>query len=419
VPGAYFRKRRYAGSKDRRAVIDRLFNILRNRAKLDWRIARANTSVAAAPRARVLADLIVRERLGEADAAALFGGTTYAPPPLTPDERALAHALEEQAQEDSALDHPDMPAWVRGEFPEWLEAPLAELYGGRLAEEMAALNEPAPLDARVNTFRGTREELQSMLRDDGIESAPTRFSPLGLRIDGHPRLTHARAYKDGLIDIQDEGSQLAALLVEAGPRHTVVDFCAGAGGKTLALADIMSRDGRFDGLLWACDVSATRLAELTKRARRAGVQEAILIHPFAENDPWLAENEACADRVLLDVPCSGTGAWRREPEAKGRLTPESVETYCALQRDILARAAPLVKPGGRLVYVTCSILRSENEAQIAGFLDRAAGFSVLPTGPIWRAVTGAEPPRETPFLRLSPAATGTDGFFVAVLERAR
>ncbi|MEQ8192868.1 MAG: RsmB/NOP family class I SAM-dependent RNA methyltransferase [Rhodospirillales bacterium] len=414
MPGAYFRKRRYAGSKDRRAVTERLFKILRNRARLDWWIVRANAQVEPSPRARVLADLMLRDRLDESAAAALFGGTQYAPAPLSPVERGLAASLEGQP-----FDHPTMPAWVRGECPEWLDAPLRELYGERFEAELAALNEPAPLDARVNIFRGSREEIRTALREQGVESKPARFSPVGLRIEGHPRLTHTPAYKDGLIEVQDEGSQLAALMAEPEPRHTVIDFCAGAGGKTLALVDAMIRDGRFDGLLWACDTIPSRLAELEKRARRAGVHEAILIHAFTENDPWLGENEACADRVLLDVPCSGTGAWRREPEAKGRLTEQSVGAFVVLQRRILERAATLVKPGGRLIYVTCSILSAENEEQIAWFLEAAPAFSARPAGPIWQRVTGAEAPVETPFVRLSPAATGTDGFFIAVLERSK
>ncbi len=412
APGKYFRKRRYAGSKDRRAITERFFFVLRHRAKLDWWIAHTAIPLEKNPRTRIIADLVLREDSSKSAITELFGSTTYAPPALTPDEQALADGLAGQA-----VEHPDQPAWVKSEFPVWLEAHLVEIFTDRLNQEMAALNEPAPVDLRINTSKTTREEAQALLQNADIPCEPTALSPVGLRLQGHPRVTQTQIFKDGLFEVQDEGSQLAALLVDARPGMTVIDYCAGAGGKTLALADTMTKNNRFDGMLWACDTIPSRLQELEKRANRNGITESILTHILLENDFWHADNANLADRVLADVPCSGTGTWRRAPESRWRLTPGILSDYITQQRQILSHAAALVKSGGRLVYVTCSILPAENEEQIAWFLEDYPRFSQLPVADTWTRTIGGTPPLPDPALRLSPAKTSTDGFFVAILER--
>jgi 16S rRNA (cytosine967-C5)-methyltransferase len=310
-----------------------------------------------------------------------------------------------------------MPDWVSLEYPAWLDFTLRQLWGGQLNAEMAAFNRPATLDLRVNTGLATVDEARKALAADGVEARPTPFSPIGLRLDARPNLGGMAAFRQGLVEVQDEGSQLIALLVDALPGMTVVDYCAGAGGKTLALAAAMTRDEQLDGRLAACDVAAGRLQRMKdrlKRARVKGVEGRVLDDG---QDAWLEEWAASADRVLLDVPCSATGTWRRRPDVRWRLTAADVEAQTERQRRLLDDAQGLVKPGGRLVYATCSVLTQENERPVADFLDQNPDFAVLDCAPLWRQILAAPCPVDGPFLRLSPAATETDGYFVAVLER--
>jgi 16S rRNA (cytosine967-C5)-methyltransferase len=335
-----------------------------------------------------------------------------------------------------------MPDWVRGEYPEWLDASLRAVFAENLAAEMAALNAPAPLDLRVNLLKSTREAARAALKAEKIETEPTPLSPWGLRVAGksprsskmppsraagRPRVQNSRAFKQGLVEVQDEGSQVIAALVGARPGLTVVDYCAGAGGKTLALAALMARSGTLQGRLVACDLSAERLGRAAERFARAGAA-AIERVPLAEEGQFaLAGLMGAADRVLLDVPCSGSGAWRRDPLAKWRLDSARLAELAALQSRILAEAARLVRPGGRIVYATCSILREENEAPIASFLDHDNLYRIVPIAEAWRETPGGAvieqrmPSGMTPggnqFLRLTPASGGTDGYFAAVLER--
>ncbi len=422
VADAYFRRRRYAGSGDRRAVLERVFNVLRRRARLEWHLARANPHVLEAaraghpgpldPRALVLADLVVGDGLDVPQAAALFGSSMHAPEALNENERRVADAMTGGVLADPAMSDP-----VRLEYPAWLDGSLRAAFGGRLAAEMEALNRQAPLDLRVNIAKATRAEARAALAQDGIETEPTPLSPWGLRVQGTARLGNARAFKDGLVEVQDEGSQIAALSVDAHPGMTVLDLCAGAGGKTLALAASMSEKGRIRGRLVACDAAAERLDRMTPRLARAGADPVPRI--VIKNDDLSALDEffGAADRVLLDVPCSGSGAWRRDPSAKWRLTPQTLADLCVRQQRILNAAADLVRPGGRLVYVTCSVLPQENETVVAAFAARDGRFRIVPAGKIRTEAIGVEPPGGDQFLRLSPARDATDGFFIAVLER--
>ena len=220
-------------------------------------------------------------------------------------------------------------------------------------------------------------------------------------------------FRDGRVEVQDEGSQLVALLVDARPGQAVVDYCAGAGGKTLALAARMENKGR----LLALDVSAGRVDRATQRLRRAGVHNVTRRLLEGESDKWLKRNAASFDRVLVDAPCSGTGSWRRNPDAKWRLRPEDLTELVAKQAAILASAARLTKPGGRLVYATCSLLAAENDRQVEAFLATHAGWRVVPVAEVWTSVLGTPCPTDGPWLHLTPAQHGTDGFFAAVLER--
>jgi len=277
---------------------------------------------------------------------------------------------------------------------------------------MDALNAEAPLDLRVNALMTSRENALGRLWDEGIEAAPTRYSPWGIRIPSRRPIRGLDIYRKGLVEIQDEGSQIVSLLTDAQPGHSVVDFCAGGGGKTLALAVAMRNHGEITAL----DVS-TRLNNAAPRLKRAGVK-IVTLHRLVSDDPWLAKHGSKADRVLVDAPCTGTGAWRRDPMARFRLDGAELERLAAAQRDILKQAVGLVKPGGRLIYATCSLLREENEDQAEWFAASQSEFIPLPVGEVWAQTLGGACPVPGPYLLLTPKRHETDGFFAAVFECA-
>jgi 16S rRNA (cytosine967-C5)-methyltransferase len=413
VIAAYFRNRRYVGGKDRRAVIDRFYAVLRRRAALDWWIERAGASGLPRDRARVLGSLALIDGWTLERIAADFDGGRYGPAPLSRAERALADALRAQP-----IHRPEQPRWVRLEYPAWLEPDLIEAFGDRLETEMAALTQPAALDLRVNALMADRAGAMAALAADGIEARPTALSPMGLRVEGRPNLAATASFRSGLVEVQDEGSQLVALLADARPGHRVVDFCAGAGGKTLAMAASMRNKGR----IVACDVLAGRVERAGVRLRRAGVHNVTRRPLGGERDPWVRRHAGGFDRVLVDAPCSGTGTWRRNPDARWRIDADELGRLVRLQSAILASASRLVRPGGRLIYATCSLLASENEDQVTTFLESAPAFRTRPVAEVWsetvaRLPGGGPCPTETAWLFLTPASHGTDGFFVAVMER--
>lgn len=408
VVNFYVRGRRYIGSKDRVAITTLVYSVLRQRAQLDWWIARGSAGLASDARRRILAALAVAERWSVPDIEAAFDGGKFRPPPLADAERRLVSAL---AGHD--LDHPEQPDDVRFNCPDWLVPALRERFGQDIDAEMRALATAAPVDIRVNALKGNRAEAGAALAAAGIKTVATPLSPLGLRIEGRRNVLAHDAFKQGLIEVQDEGSQLAALLVGAKPGFRVCDFCAGAGGKSLAMAAAMENRGH----IVACDVSGPRLESAAKRLRRAGVHNVECRHLDSERDPWVKRHTEAFDRVLVDAPCSGTGTWRRNPDARWTVTPEDVRDLGDLQSHILASAARLVKPGGRLVYVTCSLLPVENERQAEAFA-ASSGFVPVPISTVWQETLGGPCPPLDPWLRLSPARHATDGFFVAVFERA-
>ncbi len=398
VLNGYFRGRRFAGAKDRRAISDMVFAVLRNRAALDWHWG----ADSGGNRHRVLAHLALD---GAFDVPALdraCDGAGYAAPPLSAAERGALAALANGARENP-------PPAVRGNFPAWLEDEARLSFGNGAAAEFAALSQAAPLDIRVNTLRAMRAGVLQSLAGRGLAVSATPHSPLGIRIEGRVNLLPLPEFREGRIEVQDEGSQLAALLVEAEPGMTVLDYCAGAGGKSLALAADMANKGA----IVAHDASPKRLAPIAARTARAGAT----IVRTASPPELAAMPRAGFDRVLVDAPCSGSGAWRRHPEAKWRLTPERLATLHAAQRDCLDLAADFVRPGGRLIYVTCSMLQSENGKPVHDFLARNPAFRPMPLAPVWQRRIGALPPFAGTTLQLTPRRSGTDGFFVALMER--
>ena len=396
----YFRARRYAVGSDRRAITSRVYDLLRRRARLGWWCEREGMPLS--NRARLIASMVLAEELAADDVASLFEDGAYAPSPLSPDEIDFAGRLLGQP-----MSHAAMAAPVAHEFPAWLEPEIGKRWERGLGPEMDALNQPAHLDLRVNTLKADCGRAIAALKADGIEAQPTALSLIGLRIDGRPNLERTTAYKAGFVEVQDEGSQLIALLCAAEPGHTVIDFCAGGGGKSLAIAAAQNDAGR----VIACDTIAHRMAPISGRAKRAGARS-VEIYPPTDKGPA----PSSADRVLVDAPCSGTGVWRRHPDARWKLTPGALADYVSRQQEILAAAAALVKPGGRMIYATCSILPSENAMQIEGFLSKQTAFRTLPVAEIWADTMGTPCPARGNYLELSPAVHGTDGFFAAIVE---
>jgi 16S rRNA (cytosine967-C5)-methyltransferase len=379
--GAWFRIRRFAGSKDRRAIAEQVFSLTRNRARLAHRMG-ADT-----PRAWMIASLLEQ---GE-DMDALFSGG-YGPAPLTDIERAAMAATP-----------PLAPPWVQGEYPAWMESELSRAFGARLPEEMAAFIARAPTDLRVNTLKATRDEVLAALAAQGIAAAPTSYAPHGIRIAGDAaNLSKSPLFESGAFEFQDEAAQIASVLCGAAPGMRILDLAAGAGGKSLAFAASMQNQGE----ILACDVRGEALFELEKRSRRAGAT-IIKTLPLDHGQP-----SGLFDAVFVDAPCSGTGTWRRQPELRWRLTPGWLAELTQVQDRLLDQAAALVRPGGRLLYATCSVLPLENRDRVAAFQARHPGFTPLNLAENW---PGVPPPGLDGDFRASPASTGTDGFHCAGL----
>ena len=404
----YFRRHRFAGVKDRAAISEHIYDVLRHRAQLDWWLGRMAPSLTAHGRTRLLVALMLIRGWTPDAIKEACDGDRFRPSRLSSDEERLIDMIA-----GGKLPHRDQPPDVVGNYPAWLGPHLAAALGKDLARETEALNQPASLDLRVNVLKSDREKARAALARDRIDAARTKYSPLGLRVFERIPLSTLAIFKSGGVEVQDEGSQLAALLVDARPGMRVVDFCAGAGGKTLALAASMGNRGH----LIACDVSALRLERATQRLRRAGASIVQRQPLSGQRDKWVKRHAQSFDRVLIDAPCTGTGTWRRNPDAKWRLRPEDLVELSALQADILDSAARLVKPGGRLVYVTCSLLREEDEDQVEKFVASHPDFSLAPVAAVWRDAIGGDCPTRADMLRLTPARHGTDGFFVATMER--
>ena len=393
VVSAFFRKHKALGARERHTLAEGAYTVLRQRLLLQH-LAQSGSGA-------------LERRLA---ILAWQGSPTFLRGALGPKEQAWL----EQVQ---AIDRATLPEKLRHNLPDWLAQALHEQLP---AEEfwplVQALAAPAPLDLRVNTLKARREEVQQALADGGVQALPTPHSPWGLRVEGKPALNRLDVFTSGAVEVQDEGSQLLALLLDAKRGEMVVDFCAGAGGKTLALGAAMRNTGR----LYAFDVSGHRLDALKPRLARSGLSN---VHPAQiahERDDRVRRLAGKIDRVLVDAPCSGLGTLRRNPDLKWRQSPQAVAELQAKQQAILASAARLLKPGGRLVYATCSLLAAENQA-VAQAFEAAHGrdFVALPAADVLAAahVTGAQALVEGPWLRLWPHRHRTDGFFAAVWQR--
>jgi 16S rRNA (cytosine967-C5)-methyltransferase len=386
----HFRDNRSLGSRDRALIADTVYAVLRHRRLLE------SLTPSASPRELALAALVKLQGLG-------IGSL----------DTVLRGAEAKWLAEFKAVDIAAQPFGVQAELPDWVIARLRKRYPDDEILALArSLQHPAPLDLRVNTLKAPRQAVLDRLEADGTPGAPTRYSPIGVRMRDKIALNRHPMFVDGAVEVQDEGSQILGLLVE--PRRTdmVVDFCAGAGGKTLQLGAAMVSHGR----LYAYDISEKRLANLTPRLRRSGLSN---VHPqriAGENDSKVKRLRGKVDRVLVDAPCTGFGTLRRNPDLKFRQTEEGLAELNAKQTAILEAAAGLLKPGGRLVYGTCSLLEEENEAIVARFLAAHPDFAVIPCAEVL-ARQGVVIPGCEQYLRLTPHVHDTDGFFAAVMQR--
>ncbi len=359
--------------------------------------------------------MLKRERGLDTEAIAkLADGGQYAPAELTADERKHLDGIGGIST---------APPHVAGDYPEWLDGHLSRTFGEARAEEGAALASRAPLDLRVNMLKGERDVAAAMLAD--LKPEPTRWSASGLRIrlpaDAKSPAIHAEpAFMKGFIEVQDEGSQLAALFSGAKPGEQVIDLCAGAGGKTLALSAMMQNKGQ----IFATDDDKRRLAPIHDRLKRSGARNVQVRTPKSIGGE-IVDLSGRMDLVLIDAPCTGTGAWRRNPDAKWRMRPGALEQRTKEQVEILDRAVPLLKSGGRIGYVTCSVLDDENGVQVRGFLSRHPGFSVQPPAQVTQALGerafmfGKAATLSAEGILMTPRTTDTDGFFVSVLRQDR
>lgn len=402
---AFFRSRRFIGSKDRGAISTLFYDVLRHQARMDWWLTKLG--FACVPRLRVATYLRLVGKHSPSEVEKLFDGSRYGPSALGESELRLIKALK-----GHTLYHPDMGEAVVGECPAWAYESLKQKFGKSLKAELEALLHPAPLDLRINPLKTTRAAAKESLIKHGLKVTETPYSTFGLRVRERPSLGQITMLKEGAIEIQDEGSQLVALVMDPKPGERVVDFCAGAGGKTLALSALMQNKGR----IVACDVLENRLKRSGERFRRAGLHN-IEIKPLtSERDPWVKHHKESFDRVLVDAPCSGAGTWRRNPDSRWRSLGPGLEALIPLQASILESAARLVKAGGRLVYATCSLLPEENEQQVQRFLDNHPDFTLVPITQCGADLSGL--PDCGAMLSLSPAVHNTDGFFAAVMTRS-
>lgn len=406
----YFRNRRYAGSKDRRAVSNRVYAVLREREQLDWALRQFDHEPTA--RLRLIANFI-KYGLGTYDFHPQ-DDDPHAPEPLNESEEALVAELEEA--DWTAIDENYIT-----NVPQWLIPSFKSRFSDKWLEESEALCHRAPLDIRVNRLKGWRKKAQESLAKEGFDSAIAPMSPTGLRLQENKALQSSRAFVEGLIEIQDEAAQLASHLVDAKPGQQILDLCAGGGGKSLAVAGHMDNKGQ----IFATDINKRRLASFKERAKRAdmhNLQTQELEGQGKERKKWLARREGHMDRVIVDVPCSGTGVWRRSPDLRWRLTPESLAEFVVTQKGLLGEGAACVKQYGRLIYMTCSLLVEENEAVVDEFLAANANFKALDWRTVWKDVmSDVSQPNSASlndnYLQLTPARHGCDGFFVAILER--
>jgi len=393
------RTHRFAGSKDKRAIRELVYRDLRKGAQYRW-LSGLVGGDPTSPRARMI---MASEQEGAGTAVARFDGSQYGPPVLSEAELAQVAKLHDMSTGKA-------PDWVTCDCPEELYGLLASQWPQSVVEEFQALNERAPVDLRVNTMRVNVDEARAALAEAEYEVVPTSFSPIGLRGSEHTNFSTLTPFRKGLIDPQDESSQLVSLLVDARPEMKVIDLCAGAGGKSLSLSAMMENKGE----IVSCDTLMSRLSRMEPRRARLGADN---IRVQAVEDGEIPEGmEGWADRVLVDAPCTGSGTWRRSPELRWRTGLDDIETYAETQTALLATAAQMVKPGGRLIYAVCSIFNAEGRDIARGFEETNPSFSRVPVAD---ALGSELANRLNAYLELvlTPHRHRTDGMYAVIFER--
>lgn len=376
----YMRERKYIGSKDRRFIADTVWDIIRNRMKLEF-VTKSNQ-----PRSLLLQYI---KQFTMDDPTEIFSGEKYAPSKLSPQELELLSTENDEPY----------PPYVEAETPKWIFEKINDV------EFLKALNQPAMADFRINVKN--RDKVISELASEGYEVEPCPYSPIGIRSLHRISLGNCMAYQNGEIEVQDEASQIAAIMCDVNPNHKIIDYCCGAGGKSLALAYLMNNQGK----ILAHDISSSRLEEIKPRMQRLGIKNIELTDIIADTDRDF-------DRFILDAPCSGSGTWRRCPDAKFRLTPEHLQKLNQTQSELLDIAYNKTKSGGRIIYITCSIFKDENENIVEPFVKAHADLRLLNLRSLWeQKLSALYPCHSNEYLRLSPLSTGTDGFFLAVIEK--
>lgn len=371
----YLRERKYIGSGDRRFITETVWKIIRHRRRLEFE--------AGSKEARKILLVFLKDE----DLDLIFGAGEYAPPALSKEEKIWMKNLKEEVY----------PVDVESECPEWLFAKIKDV------ALLKSLNEPASADLRVNA--GSREQVLQDLRREGLFFAPTPYSPIGIRSSERVNLNNCIAYKEGVVEVQDEASQLAAILCDVKPEHKVIDYCAGAGGKSLAIASLLNGKGKIE----AHDIDWHRLEQIKPRLERLNIKNVVPVRELSGKD---------YDRFIIDAPCSGTGTWRRSPDAKFRLTPEKLNELTKIQSQLLEFALENTRVGGRVVYITCSILPDEDENIVSAFAQRHKNVRYVDLKQLWQQKIDAPyPAKNTEFLRFSPLLTNTDGFFLAIFEK--
>lgn len=404
VVNDYLRERRFIGSSDRRFITDFTYDTLRRVIHYQGYCRHLNYGKEPA-RTIVLCHLHFLNTKKQ-DIEEWFCEAHHHPDTLSRSELTFMENLNttkiDQLTEAEQL---GVTAWSLQQ--------LQLSYPDTVTQEIAALNEAAPVDLRVNLLKAQRPEILKTLNLGGIEATPTPLSPTGIRLKRRTNLSQHPLWLNGTIEVQDEGSQLVAYLAGAAPGMSVLDYCAGAGGKTLAIAALMANKGR----LIATDPVEWRLQRSKDRFKRASVFNAECRALNPETNKWLKRQQDHFDRVLVDVPCSGSGTWRRNPDLRWRMSESAVHEIMTKQQEILEKVKSLVKPGGRLIYATCSLYTCENQQQIERFLEANPTYKPVPVATVWQEAGLGDCPTSETFLQLSPARNHTDGFFVAILER--
>ncbi|MDR2068212.1 MAG: RsmB/NOP family class I SAM-dependent RNA methyltransferase [Holosporaceae bacterium] len=384
----FFKNNKWIGASDRREIAELSYAVFRNFEKLRFLTSHISANFG---RFYVLAFLTIERKLSSEKISEIFNGKRYAPVALTNFEHEFIDTLQKEVA---------FPSNALLNYPGWMTPLLQRAFPHDLTNEMLALNARAPLDLRVNTLKSSREVVKKMLADSGFQVEDCRYSLNGLRLlEGRIGRNH-NIIRKGLAEIQDQGSQLAAEMCAIPCAETLVDFCAGAGGKTLAIAASMRNRGR----IFALDKDENRLQKARLRFKRAGLGN-VFCHGITSK--WIKRHRECADVVLADVPCSGTGSWRRNPDMRAKFTPKDLDELLIVQEEILESAQRLVKKGGKLIYATCSILEEENQDQVKKFLKKFPKFKL---GFVRLQNYCGE------FLQLTPYRNQTDGFFGAILE---